>query len=91
MLEFVSGFVIETTSVFWTHYSERGRALHAAAFSALQALTLVFGVGASVESWHRAVFFVAGYALGSYVAIKFKASVSSNQHGRPMARHTNIA
>ena len=70
---FAAGIFLEGTAVFWTHYSERGKAAIAAMFSGIQALALVFGVGESVHDPKLAPFFVLGYAGGSYIAIKIKA------------------
>lgn len=70
---FGAGLFLEGTAVFWTHYSERGKAAIAALFSGVQALALVFGIGESVHAPKLAPFFVLGYAGGSYVAIKIKA------------------
>jgi hypothetical protein len=71
---FIAGLFLEGTAVFWTHYSERGRALIAASFSSVQALALVLGIGESVHDLKRAPFFVLGYGVGSYAAIKLKTS-----------------
>jgi len=70
---FAAGIFLEGTAVFWTHYSERGKAAIAALFSDVQALALVFGVDESVHAPTLAPFFIAGYARGSYIAIKIKA------------------
>lgn len=73
---FLAGLFLEGTAVFWTHYSERGKALIAASFSSAQALALVLGIGESVHDLKRAPFFVLGYGAGSYVAIKLKTRLS---------------
>jgi hypothetical protein len=69
---FLAGLFLEGTAVFWTHYSERGRALIAASLSGGQALALVLGIGESVRDLRLAPFFVLGYGTGSYVAVKLK-------------------
>jgi hypothetical protein len=70
---FGAGLFLEGTAVFWTHYSERGKAAIAAMFSGAQAIALVFGIGESVHDQKLAPFFVLGYAGGSYIAIKIKS------------------
>lgn len=69
-LTFLCGFVIEAVAVFWTHYAERGRAWRAAGFSVLQASALLCLTDCT--TWPLRVAFVAGYALGSIVAVKVK-------------------
>lgn len=80
MIEYLAtlgaGLFLEGTAVFWTHYSERGKAALAALFSGIQAVALVFGVGESVHDPKHAPFFVIGYAGGSYLAIKIKGRTS---------------
>jgi hypothetical protein len=75
-----SGLLYESTSVFWTHYSERGNATGAAICSGIQALALVFGVGESVSDWHLAPYFVLGYALGSFLAVKVKGKIGDGNN-----------
>jgi len=69
---FLAGLCIEGTAVFWTHYTERGKAVISGALSSLQALAVVLGVGQSVRDWHYAPAFILGYGMGSYLAIKSK-------------------
>ena len=69
---FAAGVFLEGTAVFWTHYSERGKAAIASMFSGVQALALVLGVGESVHEPRSAPCFILGYAAGSYAAIKIK-------------------
>jgi hypothetical protein len=70
---FAAGIFLEGTAVFWTHYSERGKAMIAALFSGIQALALVFGIGESIHTPKLSPFFILGYAGGSYIAIKIKS------------------
>ena len=70
---FLSGLFLEGTAVFWTHYSERGKAITAATFSGMQALALVCGINETVHDWRLAHSFIIGYAMGSYLAIKLKS------------------
>lgn len=75
-LTFLCGFVIEAVAVFWTHFSERGRAWQAALFSVLQASALL---SLSVcNTWPLRAAFVFGYALGSVVAVKVKERIKWN-------------
>jgi hypothetical protein len=69
-LTFLCGFVIEAVAVFWTHYAERGRGTRAALFSVLQASALLCLTDCT--TWPLRVAFVAGYALGSVVAVRVK-------------------
>jgi len=69
-LTFACGFVIEAVAVFWTHFAERGRAWRAAAFSVLQAAALLCLT--DCKTWPLRLAFVAGYALGSVLAVRVK-------------------
>lgn len=84
MLEIIaiigSGLLFESTSVFWTHYSERGNAIGAATCSAIQAGALVFGVGESVQDWRMAPLFIIGYAAGSFFAVKVKGRIGDGNN-----------
>lgn len=84
MLEIIailgSGLLYESTSVFWTHYSERGNAIGAAVCSGIQAIALVFGIGESVHDWHLAPLFIVGYALGTFLAVKVKGRIGSGNN-----------
>jgi hypothetical protein len=62
LLTFISGVIIEATAVFWVHHAERGHMWRTGLFSALQAVSLVVGVGESVHDWH----------LGAILAVKIK-------------------
>jgi len=75
-----SGLLFESTSVFWTHYSERGNAVGAGVCSGIQAVALVLGVGESVHDWHLAPWFIVGYALGSFIAVKVKGRVGDGDN-----------
>lgn len=69
-LTLLCGFVIEAVAVFWTHYAERGRGTRAALCSVLQASALLCLT--DCRTWPLRVAFVAGYALGSIVAVRVK-------------------
>ena len=66
---FVSGAAYEACSVVWVHRATTGTALQTALVSGLQAFAQVAGIGESVKDWRAAPFFVAGYAIGAYVAM----------------------
>lgn len=76
MLEYIATFCagafVEGVSVFWVHYSERGKASVSALFSCLGAAMFVFGVDKSLRDHWLEVLFVLGYGAGSYLAIKIK-------------------
>ena len=69
-LTFLCGFVIEAVAVFWTHYAERGRGAPAALCSVAQASALLCLTDCT--TWPPRAAFVAGYALGSIVAVRVK-------------------
>jgi hypothetical protein len=73
LLTFASGFANEATAVFWVHHAERGHAGRTGLCGAIQAVSLVFGVGESVHDWRYAPVFVLGYGLGAAVAVRLKA------------------
>jgi hypothetical protein len=69
VLTFLSGAAVEATAVFWVHYSSHGQAFAAGAFSMLQAMAMVFGIGESVRDRYAAPAFVLGYGAGTAVAV----------------------
>ena len=70
---FFAGLFVEAAAVFWTHFSERGRAFLAALCSAAMAVSVVLGVERSIRSVSSACLFVVGHALGSFIAVKIKS------------------
>ncbi len=70
---FASGFVIETACVYWVHFSERSRALPTALCSMTVAAAQVLGLGESIHSWRVGIFFVLGYGVGTFTAVRRKA------------------
>jgi len=72
LLALVSGALYEAACVGWVHFSERGRAFPTSLFSMLAATAEVTGVLDSVHDIRVAPFFVAGYGIGTYVAVKWK-------------------
>lgn len=68
---FLSGAAYEGLSVVWVHLAVHGTPLQTAAISGLQALALVVGIGESVHDWRVAPFYVGGYGLGAYFAMRF--------------------
>lgn len=71
-LTFFSGAVFELACVFWVHHSERGQPGRTAMWSMVVATSNVFGIGESLHDVKYAPFFVAGYGVGSYVAVLWK-------------------
>lgn len=71
-LVFVCGGLYEATCVGFIHSSERDRPLRTALFSMLGAAAEVTGLLGAVHDWRVAPFFVGGYGLGSYLAVKSK-------------------
>lgn len=69
---FLFGALYEAGCVAWVHYSERHQAGKAALVSSLLAAVQIAGVGESVHDIRMAPFFVVGYGVGSYVAVKLK-------------------
>jgi hypothetical protein len=67
----LSGAAYEACSVVWVHRAVHGTPLQTAAISGLQALAQVVGIGESVRDWKVAPFYVGGYALGAYFAMRF--------------------
>lgn len=72
LITFLTGVVFEAACVGWTHFTEKGKALPAALLAALIATTNIFGFGESIKDWRVAPFFILGYAVGTFMAIKFK-------------------
>ena len=79
LITFLTGVVFEAACVGWTHYAEKGRALPAALLAALIATTNIIGFGESIKDWRVAPFFILGYAIGTFSAIKLKNKYSKTQ------------
>lgn len=60
----------------WVHFSERGRPKTTAFFSMLAATAEVTGVLSSVHDMRLAPFYVAGFGLGTYFAVRIKSRKS---------------
>lgn len=69
-LAFASGFFVDVLAVLWTRSVARRRIPAAVVWSMLLGAAQVVGIGAAVRDWHMAPLFIAGYGLGSYVALK---------------------
>jgi len=82
LLVFLSGFTIECACVFWVHFSER----HAAARTALCSLAIgtaqVYGYKESVLH-DFGPYFVLGYGVGTWSAIKGKSWWLERQEREP--------
>ncbi len=74
LLTFAAGFTIETACVYWVHFSERNRALPTALCSMAIGTAQVLGIGESIHDWRMGVPFVVGYGLGTFTAVRRKAS-----------------
>ncbi len=70
-LAFASGAVFEACSVVWVHRATVGTPLETAIVSAVQAIAQIAGIGEAVREARAAPFFVAGYAIGAYLAMAF--------------------
>ncbi len=71
VITFVSGFAIEAACVFWVHHSERGEAGKTAFFSSIVGMAQVLGIGESIRDPWSGIAFVAGYASGTYLTVRF--------------------
>lgn len=71
IITFISGFLIECSCVFWTHYSERKMASKAAFYSMIIAGAQILGINESIKDELSALGFVLGYGVGTYVTVKF--------------------
>lgn len=69
---FTCGALVEVACVWWTHFSERGKAFETALFSMLCAGAQVTGIFDSIKDWRVAPFFVIGYGFGTYIAVIWK-------------------
>lgn len=70
-IAFLGGAVYEASAVAWVHYSETLAPWRAAMFSGLCAWALVSGIGESVKDPAIAPWFVAGYSVGTFFAVKW--------------------
>ena len=68
---FLSGFLYEIGCVGWVHYAQQKNALACAVASVFIATCSLLGIGESIKDRRLAPFFVAGFASGSYVAVRF--------------------
>lgn len=73
LVTFLSGAIYEAGCVAWVHFSERAKPLHCAIMSMLVATATVFGIGESIQDMRMAPFFIIGYGVGSYFAVRFKS------------------
>lgn len=71
-LVFLSGFTIEFACVFWVHFSERGAAFRTACCSVMIGAAQIYGYKESILQDYG-VWFVAGYGVGTYSAMRGKA------------------
>lgn len=76
IVAFSGGAVYEAGCVFWVHYSEAGRPWLTAGVSMLCAAAQVAGIGESVHSPIVAPFFVIGYGVGTFFAVKLKGRLA---------------
>ena len=72
VIAFLGGAVYEAGCVFWVHYSESGRPYATALVSMLCATAQVAGIGESVRDLRIAPFFIIGYGVGTFFAVKLK-------------------
>lgn len=72
LITFLTGVVFEAACVGWTHYIEKGKVLPGTLLAAVIATTNIFGFGESIKDRRVAPFFILGYAVGAFIAIKFK-------------------
>ncbi len=72
LLVFFCGAIREASSVFWVHYSERSRPFITACIAILIASMEVMGIFASVRDLRIAPFFILGYGVGTFLAVKYK-------------------
>ena len=71
-LAFLGGAAYEAACVAWVHFSERGEAGKTAAAAMLCAAAQVIGIGESVHTLIAAPFFIIGYGVGTWGAVRYK-------------------
>jgi hypothetical protein len=71
IVAFASGFAVDVLAVLWTRFVIREDITAATLCSMALGTAQICSIGAAVRDWHAAPFFVAGYGLGSAVAIWF--------------------
>lgn len=69
----IAGAAHEAVCVGWVHFSERGRPKTTALFSMLAATSEVSGILSSVHDWRMAPFYIAGFGVGTYAAVRWKS------------------
>ncbi len=77
VLALVCGASYEAACVGWVHFSERSRPLTTALFSMLAATAEVTGVLDAARDVRVAPFFVLGYGIGTYLAVRVKARLAT--------------
>lgn len=80
-IAFAGGAVYEAGCVFWVHHSEAGRPYTTSLFSMLCAAAQVAGIGESVHNLWIAPFFVVGYGVGTFAAVKLKGRQPKAKRG----------
>ena len=86
ILALVAGAFYESCCVMWVRCSTKGRAALSGLFSMLAATTQLIGIGEAIYNVRTAPFFIVGYGLGSYLAVK----ISKRKNGKaPDAKRTS--
>lgn len=69
---FFGGAVYEAAAVVWVRFAERRAPARAALCSAVCAACLLAGVESSIREPGAAPWFVLGYAVGTYCAVRLR-------------------
>lgn len=73
ILALMAGAFYESCCVMWAHYSTKeSRPILSGLFSMLSATTQLIGIGEAIHDVKTAPFFILGYGIGSYLAVKIK-------------------
>lgn len=74
-ITFFGGAGYELGCVLWVHHSERGNAAKTAMWAAMLATCQVSGLAESVHDIRLAPLFIAGYAFGTFIGVKWKQAL----------------
>ncbi len=70
---FLCGALYEAGCVYWVHFAESGKPIATAICSMVVASAQVLGIGESVHDVRTAAPFIAGYGVGTYLAVVLKS------------------
>ncbi len=69
LVTFASAAVVDGLLLWWFQVSARGQRWRAAGLSMALAMVALMGFGEALQGWWQSVSYVAGYGVGTWVAV----------------------